>query len=183
MNFFNKLIRPIYSYSTKYERKINLADQLKGFYGRHRSGWFYVLKILKSLHNPNGILLDSFIERTFCWHPEGVRANMEPWIGFIHVPPKIPKWFQYEQSNDFIFNTEVWKRSLPNCRGLFTLSNYHKRNLESKLDILINDLVFPTETPAQKWTWERFEANKEKKIIQVGWWLRKLHTIFQLATI
>jgi hypothetical protein len=166
----------------KYEKKINLSDQLEGFYGQHRSGWHYVLKFLRKLHHPGGILLDSFIERTFCWKPGGPTANLEPWIGFIHIPPNVPKWFQYEQSNDFIFNTEHWKKSFPFCRGLFTLSNYHQKNLEKRLDMPVNYLIHPTEIPRVKWSWEKFNANREKKIVQVGWWLRKLHTIFQLPT-
>jgi hypothetical protein len=176
------MIKRLLPSSGQYEKKINLSDQLKGFYGQHRSGWLYVLKHLKPLHNPNGILLDSFIERTFCWRPGGPTSNLEPWIGFIHVPPNVPKWFQYEQSNDYIFNSNAWEKSLPYCKGLFTLSHYHQKNLESKLDIPVNYLFHPTEIPKIKWNWEKFMANKEKKIVQVGWWLRKLHTIFQLPT-
>ena len=166
----------------RYEKKIDLSTQLGGFYGQHRSGWPYVLSLLKKLHMSGGILLDSFIERTFCWHPEGPRPNLKPWIGFIHVPPNVPPWFQGEQSNEYVFNTECWEKSVPYCKGLFTLSNYHKENLEKKLNIPVNSLIFPTETPRLKWNWKKFAANKEKKIVQVGWWLRKLHTIFQLPT-
>lgn len=169
-------------FKKRYERKINLTNQLKGFYGQHRSGWYYVLRLLKKLHHTKGILLDSFIERTFCWHPDGIRPNLEPWIGFIHVPPNVPGWFQYEQSNDYIFNTTAWKKSLPFCRGLFTLSNYHRKNLAAKIDLPLANLIFPTEVPSAKWNREKFMKNKEKKIVQVGWWLRKLHTIFQLPT-
>jgi hypothetical protein len=172
--------RTYHSGNSGLEKKINLADELKGFYGQHRSGWLWALGHLKPLHDPKGILFDSFIERTFCWNPAGIQRHEQPWIGFIHVPPNVPRWFRYDQSNDFIFQTEAWKESLPYCRGLFTLSRYHKVSLESKLALPINNLIFPTETPLLKWTWERFQANKEKKIIQVGWWLRKLHTIFQL---
>ena len=169
--------------SMKYEKKINLSSQLKGFYGKHRSGWNYVLKYLKQLHNKRGLLLDSFIERTFCWLPGGAKANLETWIGFTHVPPKVPEWFQYEQSNDFIFNTAHWKISLPYCKGLFTLSRYHRESLKKKIDLPINNLIHPTETPDLKWSWNRFEANRDKKIVQIGWWLRKLHTIFQLSNV
>jgi len=166
----------------KYEKKIDLADQLTGFYGQHRSGWPYVLKLLSRLHHPNGVKLDSFIERTFCWHPDGVRPNLKPWIGFIHIPPNVPHWFQHEQANDSIFSTDAWKQSLPHCRGLMTLSRYHRKNLEKKLTIPIANFIFPTKIPGIKWTWEKFQANKEKKVVQVGWWLRKLHTIFQLPS-
>ncbi len=172
----------ISSWIRKYPQKIDISGQLGGFYGQHRSGWPYVLKLLAKLHKPGGILLDSFIERTFCWHPEGPGANLRPWVGFIHIPPNVPPWFQYEQSNDHIFNTQYWKESYPYCRGLFTLSYYHRKNLEKKLDVPVNNLVFPTETPRLKWNWQKFLANRDKKIVQVGWWLRKLHTIFQLPT-
>jgi hypothetical protein len=178
----DRIINRLLPSSRQYEKKINLSDQLKGFYGQHRSGWLYVLNLLNKLHNPRGILLDSFIERTFCWKPGGPTSNLEPWIGFIHVPPNVPQWFQHEQSNDYIFNTEPWKKSFPYCKGLFTLSDYHRKNLESRLDIPVNYLIHPTEIPRVKWSWKKFNANREKKIVQVGWWLRKLHTIFQLPT-
>jgi hypothetical protein len=151
-------------------------------FGRHRCGWSYAVHILKDFHNPQGLILDTFIERTLFWHPEGLRPHLQPWIGFIHVPPKIPQWFHYEQANKMLFKNELWKKSLPLCRGLFTLSAYHKENLAARLDIPIDNLIFPTETPDVKWNWNKFSANREKKIVQVGWWLRKLHAIYQLQS-
>jgi len=179
---FRDIVDSLKPSARKYEKKINLSDQLEGFYGQHRSGWLYALKYLEKLNNPHAIFLDAFVERTFCWKPGGVKPTLEPWIGFIHVPPNVPPWFQHQQSNDYIFSTEIWQKSFPYCRGLFTLSNYHKKSLETKLDIPINNLIHPTETPWKKWSWRKFKHNKEKKIIQVGWWLRKLHTIYQLPT-
>jgi hypothetical protein len=165
-----------------YPQKIDLADQQKLFYGQHRSGWPFVLKLLSRLHNPRGILLDSFIERTFCWRPGGPTTNLRPWIGIIHIPPNVPVWFQHEQSNEAIFGSQQWKESLPYCRGLFTLSDYHRKRLQPKLRIPLDSLTHPTEIPKLKWSEDRFAANREKKIIQVGWWLRKLHTIYMLPT-
>ena len=49
---FQRIIKRIKSSSAEYEKKIDLSSQLRGFYGRHRSGWHYVLKFLKKLHNP-----------------------------------------------------------------------------------------------------------------------------------
>jgi hypothetical protein len=172
MKFLNKIIPS--------DKKINLNDSLQAFYGKHRSGWLYALEALKSLHNDNGILFDSFIERSFNWHPQGKQIHREPWVGVIHVPPNVPEWFQHEQSNDAIFATKEWQESFPHCKGLFALSQYHKRNLQKKLNIPIESLYFATEEPRVKWEWDRFQQNREKKIIQIGWWLRKLHTIFQL---
>jgi len=174
MNFLKRLFLK----TTK--GKINLADELSGFYGSHRSGWGWAISNLKELHNPGGIRFDSFIERTFVWHPKGPRAHREPWIGFIHVPPNVPEWFQNNQSNQQVFKSKVFQESYPYCKGLFTLSNYHKRHLVNQLTIPVNSLLHPTETPELTWTWERFEKNPEKKIVQIGWYLRRIHSIFQL---
>jgi|GEM_PF-1062425 len=172
--------QPHPGYAGNFEKKINISNQLKINFGTHRSGLKYGLDYLNSLHNPNGVVFDAFIERTFCWNPDGITPHLTPWIGIIHVPPKIPLWFNYQQSNEMIFKTEAWGKSLPYCKGLFTLSKYHQKYLEPKLGIPVNSLFLPTEVPNIKWTWEKFAANKEKKIIQVGWWLRRLHAIYQL---
>ncbi len=160
--------------------KVNFGDQLEAFYGQHRSGWAYAVRSLAPLHNPDGVYLDVFVERSFCWHPMGVKPHKVPWIGFIHVPPNVPKWFQYKQSNDYIFQTGPWKESYPFCQGLFTLSEYHRKSLEKKLDVPIESLFHPTETPDLKWSWRAFSENENKTIVQVGWYLRKLHGIFML---
>lgn len=160
--------------------KVNLADQLKLFYGPHRSGWSYAVRSLGDLHNPAGVRLDAFIERTFAWRSHEAKSHEQPWLGFIHIPPAVPDWFQGHQANEAIFRSAAWGRSAPHCLGLFTLSLYHRRALEKVLEIPVNNLLFPTETPEVKWSWEKFSANREKKIIQVGWWLRRIHSIFQL---
>lgn len=44
----------------------------------------------------------------------------------------------------------------------------------------VNSLIHPTEFPERRWCWDDFTRNREKKVIQVGWWIRKLHSIFRL---
>lgn len=162
------------------KRYVNLGDQLKVTYGNHRSGWAYTLACLAPINRSDSIYLDAFIERTFVWKPGDITPTLKPWIGFIHVPPNVPDWFQSEQSNDAIFQTKAWQESLPYCKGLYTLSEYHKRSLEKKLNIPINALLHPTEFPGNTWQFEKFVLNGERKIVQIGWWLRKLHAIFEL---
>ena len=161
-------------------KKINLENQIGNHYGKHRSGWSYAIAGLADLHNPHGILLDSFIERTFGWNPDGITSHKSPWIGFIHVPPNPPPWFHPSISNGFIFSLPQWKESMGQCKGLFTLTNYHKKYLEKYLPIPINNLLHPTEIPELHWSWQKFISNKEKKVIQVGYWLRKLYSIHLL---
>lgn len=172
-----ELVMPLFN---QYKGKINLSDQLQHFYGSHRSGWIFAIQCLKGLHNPRGVIFDAFIERTFAWHSSQNKSHNKPWIGFIHIPPFVPDWFQNFQSNSQIFQSEAWQKSLPNCKGLFALSSYHRNHLENQLKLPVNNLIFPTETPDIKWSWKKFDANRNKKIIQIGWWLRKIHAIFQL---
>lgn len=160
--------------------KLNLSNQTSHLYGSHRSGWNYAVRNLRPLHNSHGILLDAFIERTFANNPKGKYVYSEPWIGFIHVPPDIPEWLHSNQANQAVFGTEEWKKSLPFCKGLFTLSEYHKRELQWRFDFPVENLIHPTEFPALTWNYDRFVKNRDKKIVQVGWWLRKLLSIYQL---
>lgn len=171
-----------FSDPTKYASgKLNFSKQIYAHYGDHRSGWNYAVSSLRSLHNPRGIIFDPFIERTFAWNPKGIKPHTEPWIGFIHVPPHVPSWFPQKQSNQEIFDSEAWKISYPFCKGIFTLSLYHKICLEKIINVPVGNLIHPTGSPALYWSWERFINNKEKKIIQVGWWLRKLYSIYLLS--
>lgn len=160
--------------------KVNLGKEIGAFYGEHRSGWAFAIASLASLHNPGGVVLDSFIERTFQWHPEGIRPHLEPWVGFIHVPPGSPPWFAPEVSNKAIFSSPAWNESLPYCKGLYTLSRYHCDILRKNFPFPVDHLLHPTEEPALKWDWDRYIRNPEKKVIQVGFWLRKLLAIYVL---
>jgi len=162
------------------ERKISLLEQLHLDFGRHRSGLKYGLQFLLELHHPQGTVLDAFIERTFSWQPSQRLAYRRPWIGFIHVPPRVPEWFHVEQSNAMIFRSRQWQESLPFCRGLFAFSRYHQESLQPLLPVPVETLRLPTEKPTLLWSAERFDANKDKKVVQVGWWLRRLHAIYQL---
>ena len=161
------------------ERKVALAEQLRLDFGHHRSGLKYGLRFLLGLHHPQGVLLDAFIERTFSWQPQGNHFHGKPWIGFIHVPPGLPEWFHPEQSNAAVFASESWRKSLPFCRGLFAFSRYHQRHLAEQLPVPVETLRLPSETPDLKWSPEAFAANPGKMIVQVGWWLRRLHAIHQ----
>src|SRR5205085_11980890 len=79
-----------------------------------------------------------------------------------------------------ILASDRWQESLLRCQGIFTLSNYLKDWLETKLAIPVCSLIHPTETPPLQFSMERYRRNGEKMIIQIGWWLRKFHSLYQL---
>ncbi|WP_392532237.1 tetratricopeptide repeat protein [Nostoc sp. C117] len=186
--------------------KISLFDQ-KSF-DCHRSGWNFVTNTLKPLHNSQGIIFDGFLENKFLWNyrkpnklPTKILEKMKldgtfnlvasaeekeiipyikPWVGIIHNPQRMPTWFQYEQSPQELFVKETWKKSLDACVGLFSLSEYHAQWLREQTGKLVSSLIHPTEIPEIQFNFRKFLANSEKKIVQIGWWLRKLIAIYQL---
>jgi sulfotransferase family protein len=162
--------------------RVNLGNQIEEYFGAHRSGWSYAVQSLERLHDEDAIFLDTFIERTFAW-PGHREPILRPWVGVLHVPPTGPDWFLGEQSNDAVFNSELWKASLPFCRGLFCLSSYHKRHLEKRLELPVDNLIHPTETPDELWDPKRFRENRNRKVVQLGWWLRVLHSIYELPDV
>jgi hypothetical protein len=165
--------------------KFDLKDQVKCFYGNHRSGWSFAVSNLCDLHDSNSIYLDTFIERTYVWGQKSSSVNQpyipdKEWVGIIHVPPFIPSWFDQGNSNEEIFALSTWQKSFRMCRGIFTLSEYHKIFIEKMLDVPVDVLFHPMEIPDKKWSFDLFLKNSQKKIVQIGWWLRNLHAIFEL---
>jgi len=161
----------------KIEEKIVRAE--------HRSGWAYALAALEPLCSPQGILLDTFIEANFGWNlkqaqAEGVVPYREPWIGFVHNPPGIPKWHEYYSAPQVILASPAWRESAPHCKGLLTLSESMAEWLRRRTSLPVVPLVHPTEIPAVRFQWSRFAENPQPKIIQVGWWLRRFRSIYEL---
>ncbi|OYV86755.1 MAG: hypothetical protein B7Z73_11205 [Planctomycetia bacterium 21-64-5] len=151
----------------------------------HRSGWAFALQALAPLYDPRGIFFDSFLERTFSWYEkrerrQGVIPYREPWIGVMHNPPGVPRWHDYENSPQAILARDSFRQSLPYCRGLFTLSEYLCRWLVQRVNVPVSALIHPTETPALKFSRDAFRGESRPAVIQVGWWLRRLHSIFRL---
>jgi tetratricopeptide (TPR) repeat protein len=186
--------------------KLNMQNQ-KRMIG-HRSGWAYVLCLLQTLHNEQGILFDGVIENNFAWQhlPEGVRScevldrmrsegtfewlasseekgitpYLRPWVGIFHNPPGIPEWFMFHTSPQAILRKELWRKSLPYCVGLFAFSNYLAGWLGEQTRKPVSALIHPTEIPHVLFNYNKFRKNPGKKIIQIGWWLRRVNAIYQL---
>lgn len=151
----------------------------------HRSGWAYALEALEPLLTPQGILLDTFIEANFGWNlrdkqQQGIVPYREPWVGFVHNPPGIPEWHEYYSAPQVMFASPAWRDSVCYCRGLLTLSETMAAWLRQATGLPVVALVHPTEAPAVRFEWSRFVRNPEPKLIQVGWWLRRFRSIYEL---
>ncbi len=186
-----------------YAAKLNLRGQF--VVGSHRSGWKVAMAALAPLHVETGVLFDGFIERNFAWRHRpsatgsshnsgraqrpgqeptseelGIVPYREPWIGFAHNPPNMPPWFYTNDAPQAIFAKEIWQESATHCLGLFTLSEYHAAWLRRNTDLPVEALVYPTELNVPHFSMDKFLANREKQIVQVGWWLRRQNAIYEL---
>jgi len=161
------------------EGKLKLIDPT--IFQSHRSGWTYAMEALVPLHNDNGILFDGFLENQFGWTAKNERYPYnEPWVGIFHNPQNIPNWFFSEYSVQNLIESSYFQESLRTCKGIFTLSNYHAEYIRKLISVPIEVLFHPTEIPSKLFNYDKFMANPDKKLINIGYWLRKLSSIYQL---
>jgi hypothetical protein len=151
----------------------------------HRSGWKHAIESLAPLTCQDGVLTDTFLEASFVWYVGPMRSREElpyrqPWIGFLHNPVGIPEWHEYRSAPQVIFTQPAWRDSLPSCRGILTLSEDFAAWVRRQLQVPVLALIHPTEEPLRKFSWDAFQANPKKRVIQVGWWLRRMASIYQI---
>lgn len=188
--------------------KFRLDKEL--LFGHHRTGWKLALQALRPLHSADGILFDGALEHNFLFrHPNtearpvallealkqhgtfaqwataeelGLIPYQEPWVGVIHHTPQMPATLEhYDQfSLQKLFAKPIWQKSLAHCVGLLTLSEYNARWLRAQTGKPVSTVIHPTEIPEVQFNVDRFQQNRAKKIVQIGWWLRRLNAIYRL---
>ena len=108
----------------------------------------------------------------------------KPWIGFIHHTCEE----DYSPNNTVnLFKNIYFILSLNTCKGLIVLSAHLKAQVEKlllaqqKQQVKVFNLTHPTEFVEKMFTIEKFnKEGNERKIIQVGAWLRNLNAINEL---
>lgn len=167
----------------RYPAKIKLGNHKQ--WAEHRSGWGYAISQLQPLFAEEGVFLETFIENKFSFDVLDGRVKevvpyAEPWIGFLHHPPGIPEWYQYDSAPQRIFEKPAWLQSLPLCRGLIVFSRWMERWLAERVEVPTLALVHPTELSSVTFSWDAFRANPTPSVVQVGFWLRRFHAIDDL---
>jgi len=109
------------------------------------------------------------------------------WMGFLHNPVKMPKWFDYDQNINSLLNNKDFIESLHNCKAIFVLSLSLKQDLIKlfstygiKKKIIALKHPIPSVHKHRLWKEDLFLENKN--IIQIGYWLRNMHSFWQLET-
>lgn len=157
----------------------------------HYSGWNYVVNYLyMQMHNPDGVMLNAFIDRTFHWEYNfnlkmGIIPYQEPWVGFLHHALD-------EDYSDYnckvLFEKEAFIESLKHCKGIYVFSKYLKNWVQETLrkkkvfHVRVENLIHPTKIPQIKFNYYKFRNNRYKSIIQIGGWYRNSYAIYDLNT-
>ena len=186
-NIADKIIDTYYDKSQRLNGIFDFNTQFKGSYGKHRSGWSFVMNSLKPRgNNPHGLIFSSFIERDFGWafSNELMKIMMfRGWVGIAHAPHEYPKFLAdivNQYPSKYVKDKRlrmVWGK----CKGLFTLTEYLANEWRRLLpNVPVSVLKHPTEFTDVKFSMERFLLNQDRKIIQIGYWLRKMTAILRL---
>ncbi len=184
---------PRYMATAKHRRfVVSPLDGPTTYAGFHRSGWAFALQGLQRLSDmtpakvsqSQPILVDGYLDRTFGWDSEmlsaiGAIPYTSPWVGFLHHTFNL----DYSHNNaEAVVKDSYFLQSLPTCRGLFVLSETLAAQLRLRLPSTpVYSLVHPTETPTTLFSLSKFLANTDRKVVQVGAWLRDTYGIYRLA--
>lgn len=108
-----------------------------------------------------------------------------PWVGMIHNPVDMPVWFDYCNSPQELLRKELFQKSLQFCRGLIVFSENLKQKLlnMSGWPCEIDVVTHPTEPTLVRWKKSPFHclgSFKRNRLVQVGYWLRRLSSIWEV---
>jgi hypothetical protein len=158
--------------------------------GLHRSGWSYVIGGLqhlesRNLHKEPQILVDTCVERSFLWGEDiMINSNIIPyktaWTGFIHHTFENT----YSKYNcNTLLKSNYFLESLLTCKCLFVLSEYLAEQLRAALlnkgyTTPVFTLMHPTLFVENNFEIEKFVQNPNKKVVQIGAWLRNPYAIY-----
>lgn len=160
----------------------------------HRSGWSYVVGGLMNLDattmlKQSDVFIDTYVDRSFHWGKDIMKTLGEipytrSWYGFIHhtfdTTHSINNCQTLLEQEDFLL-------SLNTCKGLIALTQYLKNKLEIALyekgvtHVPVHVLYHPMEFVENNFTPSKFINNTDKKIVQIGAWLRNPYAIYQMT--
>lgn len=162
----------------------------KNFQEVHRSGWQLVVNELLTEFDKNvknDIIVDTYIDKTFHWNKyfykhKAIIPYTKPWIGFIHHTFN-------DYNNNFncheLLKNDLFLSSLQHCNCLIVMSHCLKKELDKsflsmKMYVPITVIYHPTDFDVIPFQWSNFIINKQRKVIQVGNWLRNMYSIYTL---
>jgi len=143
------------------------------------------------------LIFDDWLELSFPYYNADIpiKQYQYPFISFIHNPPcknldkrgfDVDKTFLY--TNKKVFKNKGFTKVRDNLGLLVCLSNYHKTYLDdlAKAEFTnggpsIHALYHPLQTTSlNRFNIDNYLATPVKKLVSMGWWLRKFDTFLHL---
>lgn len=154
---------------------------------KHRGGWKSVIqnlinnKLVITKATMNTIKFVDCIESRFSSWSGNNKLMDENWIGMFHYSPDLPVFIK-DDLNYIATNSNV-VRSLAYCKGIIVLSNNSLNKLrQNPIYKNINTIALkhPIESIDIKFTIDKFMANTNKSLIQLGLQDRITSTIYMI---
>lgn len=149
-------------------------DFKRGKIGAHNNWKIIEDTLIKNLKSNKKITFVSFCEMYFY---KGGKDILSDWYGIIHDPEDSFNYY----SNKNILNHSAFKKSLPYCKGLFCMSKKLSKWIMNilKPNFFVETIYHPLSSKnLLQWKFEKFNLNK--KIYQIGNWLRCTYSIYRL---
>ncbi len=147
-------------------------------------GWQFALRALGSLTHPKGVLFDSMVDTTFGWrvpHYRGCLPHSEPWIGVVHNPARMPGGDEAVAGPEAYCATEAFRRSLPNCLGLFALSE-SQADWFRRLGVPVEIVPHPVDLRLPLFSEAGYRRSSPRQLLQIGTWLQRPESFSRLAS-
>jgi hypothetical protein len=152
-----------------------------------RGGWksvLYRLKDLKFFEENSKICFFDILEQHFT--PSKKITYENKWAGIIHLTPNGPPYLNAENIS-LLFSNPYFLKSLDTCFAFFTLSPYITRYMQAEFEkiqrpVNIITLKHPVvQEDIIPFSFEKFQKNAEKILIQIGQQYRKMTSIYHVS--
>ena len=163
-------------------KPLHNADSLE-----FRGGWksvLYRLKELKFFKETSDIHFFDILEQHFS--PSKTMTCENKWAGIIHLTPNGPPYLEGENIAR-LFSNPYFLKSLDTCFAFFTLSPYITTYMQQEFEKIQRPVnVMTLKHPVVQeniipFSFEKFQNNSEKILIQIGQQYRKMSSIYQVS--
>jgi len=150
--------------------------------GYHRSGWPDAMAAIARYQDPDGILLDDFVEQRFTGEAEP-QAYREPWVGVFHYPPDPPEFMPDNQRPVHLLRHPAMRDSLPHLRLAIALSDHLAAWLRPRVPCPVVVIHHPCASPPVYWSPDAWEHARPRRLLMIGTFCRNTRILHQVPQI
>jgi hypothetical protein len=109
----------------------------------------------------------------------------DTWIGILNFSSHVPGWWVKAMPDDTLLTDKklvslIGRKPKDSCASLVVFTKNQEEILRKLTDIRVDRMFYPLGATDVQWSPSKFESNGEKKILQTGWWMQRMHAIYML---